>query len=263
MPEKVSSSFLGWYDNAQFNGQAVTEIIKGSTGNKAFYAKWQEAPQQKYNVNLTSVGNVDAVLGGSGEYYAGENVIVTAHSDKQGYNFIGWYEGNTEITKNTSYSFIMQEGNVEFTAKWLKTKYTVILHTSAEGVTLIGSGEYEWGEIITISAEESEKYTFAGWKDEEGNLLSDNPSFEYEVQKKSVTLTAYFEDITYPQELRLINENNYAGNISGGGQYAAGSSVEIIAAANDGYFFTGWFEGERLISALSQYNFFMPDDYTE
>ena len=33
-------TFAGWYDNANFEGEAVTGIAKGSTGDKKFYAKW-------------------------------------------------------------------------------------------------------------------------------------------------------------------------------------------------------------------------------
>ncbi|MBQ2663244.1 MAG: hypothetical protein IJG16_03755, partial [Clostridia bacterium] len=32
----------GWYDNAAYNGDAITSIAKGSTGNKTFYAKWSK-----------------------------------------------------------------------------------------------------------------------------------------------------------------------------------------------------------------------------
>lgn len=40
VPVKSNADFLGWYDNKDFNGSPVTEIPKGSTGNKSFWAKW-------------------------------------------------------------------------------------------------------------------------------------------------------------------------------------------------------------------------------
>lgn len=33
-------TFAGWFDNADFEGDAVTEIPQGSSGDKTFYAKW-------------------------------------------------------------------------------------------------------------------------------------------------------------------------------------------------------------------------------
>jgi uncharacterized repeat protein (TIGR02543 family) len=37
---RADYTFGGWYGNARFTGDAVTEIPTGSTGNKTFYAKW-------------------------------------------------------------------------------------------------------------------------------------------------------------------------------------------------------------------------------
>ncbi|MBR5390568.1 MAG: S-layer homology domain-containing protein [Clostridia bacterium] len=39
-PERSGYTFGGWYDNAEFSGDAVTEIPANSTGNKTFWAKW-------------------------------------------------------------------------------------------------------------------------------------------------------------------------------------------------------------------------------
>lgn len=42
--DSVGYKFLGWYDNAEFEGDAVTTIAKSSTGDKTFYAKWAAYP---------------------------------------------------------------------------------------------------------------------------------------------------------------------------------------------------------------------------
>ena len=34
--------FLGWYDNPEFNGNPITKLGASDTGNKVFYAKWEE-----------------------------------------------------------------------------------------------------------------------------------------------------------------------------------------------------------------------------
>ena len=41
-PEKDGYMFVGWYDNEQFTGDAITTIPTGSTGDKTLYAKWEE-----------------------------------------------------------------------------------------------------------------------------------------------------------------------------------------------------------------------------
>lgn len=42
-PEQQGLTFVGWYENADFTGQAVTKISRGSTGNKEFWAKWEKS----------------------------------------------------------------------------------------------------------------------------------------------------------------------------------------------------------------------------
>ena len=37
---KANHIFGGWYDNAEFNGEAVKNITTGNTGDKTYYAKW-------------------------------------------------------------------------------------------------------------------------------------------------------------------------------------------------------------------------------
>lgn len=42
IPGKDGYIFMGWYSNANFSGTKVTEITKGSTGDKTFYALWEK-----------------------------------------------------------------------------------------------------------------------------------------------------------------------------------------------------------------------------
>lgn len=39
-PTRSGYTFGGWYTNSDFSGSKVTQIAKGSTGNKTYYAKW-------------------------------------------------------------------------------------------------------------------------------------------------------------------------------------------------------------------------------
>jgi uncharacterized repeat protein (TIGR02543 family) len=46
VPSRVGFAFLGWYENADFSGEPVVGIPAGSVGDKAFYARWESAPQR-------------------------------------------------------------------------------------------------------------------------------------------------------------------------------------------------------------------------
>lgn len=39
-PTRYGHTFDGWYEKSDFSGSAVTQISRGSSGNKTFYAKW-------------------------------------------------------------------------------------------------------------------------------------------------------------------------------------------------------------------------------
>ena len=50
-PTKENHTFLGWYDNAEFAGEAITKIESGSAGNVTLYANWVEnAYEISYNM---------------------------------------------------------------------------------------------------------------------------------------------------------------------------------------------------------------------
>ena len=46
---KTGYVFLGWFDNANFQGEAITKVSEGSYGNLTLYAKWQVLV---YNISL-------------------------------------------------------------------------------------------------------------------------------------------------------------------------------------------------------------------
>ena len=48
VPQKGEVPFLGWYEDEACTGEAVTVLAAGSTGNKTYYAKWQEYTLQFY-----------------------------------------------------------------------------------------------------------------------------------------------------------------------------------------------------------------------
>lgn len=49
-PQAGEKAFRGWYDNPQFDGNRITKIDAGSTGNKQFYAKWGDGNVVTYNL---------------------------------------------------------------------------------------------------------------------------------------------------------------------------------------------------------------------
>ena len=81
--------------------------------NATYTAKWIKISIDR---NLTSAGSVSAL---SNKYVVGDEVTISA-STNNGYTWVGWYNGEKELTKELSYSFTMPSESATFTAKWAK-----------------------------------------------------------------------------------------------------------------------------------------------
>ena len=136
--EREGYTFLGWYDNANFEGDAVTQISSSETGDKEYWAKFVRSH------------TVAFVLGGgtirSGEidyYIEGETTVLPAVVTKNGASFEGWY--TTENFTGDRYYFIPATATEDMTfyAKWgaAKTMFYLVQGASPEPVNILYEGE--------------------------------------------------------------------------------------------------------------------------
>lgn len=90
---KEGYDFGGWYDNAKFTGEALTEISADASGTQTMYAKWIP---KKYKVTLVDKGNFSLELMDVKEYTYGKTQELFSCS-RESYHFKGWYD-NAEFT---------------------------------------------------------------------------------------------------------------------------------------------------------------------
>lgn len=114
--------FAGWYDNAAFNGTALTILTAGTTGNKTFYAKFVSTS----TFNLTYVLNGGTNNAGNPATYSGADLPLTLLAPtKNGYNFVGWYD-NVAFTGTAITSLAVgTTGNISLYAKWQAKEYSI------------------------------------------------------------------------------------------------------------------------------------------
>lgn len=160
-PTRENYSFTGWYKNA-----ACTEIWDFSTdkvnADTTLYADWQI---NSYSVNL-SVSNSDAgKVSGAGTYEYSEMVTIAA-SVNDGYSFDGWYEGDTLISDDSTYTFSIPAKNVSYTAKFEIAIYN-IEYVDTYGAEHSNPTRYTmFDKDITLGSldiDHREHYEFAGW----------------------------------------------------------------------------------------------------
>lgn len=86
-PTKVGYVFKGWYSDSDFK-KKVTQIKKGSTGNKTLYAKWQAI---KYDVVFDGNGATSGEMKElSNRKYGKTYTLKTNTFEREGYTFVGW-----------------------------------------------------------------------------------------------------------------------------------------------------------------------------
>ena len=113
-----------------------------------------------------------------------------------GYGFVGWYEGETLIYKNASYTFEMPERNLAISAVFETLRKAELIVNATEGGTVGGteSGEYYVGTDITVTATPDDGYVFSGWYKGD-SPVSKKSSYTFKMSENALTLTAKFENV--------------------------------------------------------------------
>lgn len=89
-------TFAGWYDNSDFEGEAVTEVPLGSSGDKTFYAKWVKNDNGAITFTKLDDGTFSAEI--NGDYTGSETVEITENITVSGVTLTRSFNGNQVST---------------------------------------------------------------------------------------------------------------------------------------------------------------------
>ena len=120
-PTKTGYTFAGWYDNSGLTGNKITQITKGTTGDKNLYAKWT-INQYTLDFGAGEGGSVVAKVKGEAikspaTLEHGTSVTLTA--TPEGKNaFAQWVNGNgNQVSTNNPYELTLT-GNTTIKAEF-------------------------------------------------------------------------------------------------------------------------------------------------
>ena len=130
IPIKEGYYFLGWYDNAEFNGSSIEEPYVPS-GDITLYAKWEKEK------TVTFVTNCDQTV--ENMITVGLQITELPVLSREGYYFLGWYD-NAEFNGSPVKTPYAPSGDVTLYAKWID------LSTQSSGL------EIENGMIVGIGS---------------------------------------------------------------------------------------------------------------
>ena len=139
-PTKENYSFKGWYDNANFNGTAVTQIVKGTTGDKKFYAKWERKPS---NLSITTevTGTKTTTDGKKAAEYGDELTIKVTVTNSANSGESGEIILSDSLLKNSFGNFDILSAkyndiDINDTASLINNGYTINNVAAGQTVTL-------------------------------------------------------------------------------------------------------------------------------
>ena len=237
----------GTYDE----GASVTATATVESGKK--FVKWVDKDGTEVstdatytftasaNVELTAVCintySVTVTNGeGSGTYDEGATVTVTAPT-QAGQRFVKWVVAGEQVSTDATYTFTAS-ANVELLAVYVNT-YTVAV-TGGEG-----SGTYDKGATVTVTATVESGKKFVKWVDKDGAQVSTDATYTF-TASANVELTAVCVD-------------TYSVTVTGGegsGTYAEGETAVITATVPYNKAFVKWIDKDgNDVSTEASYSF--------
>ncbi len=214
--------FIHWNDGNTQNPRYVT-AIQDAEFTAIFVSNLS-------NINVLNNNPDMGTVSGSGVYYY-QNYATLSASPNYGYHFTHWNDGNMDNPR-----MLFVDRDTTFIASFALNVYAI--SASSENTTMgsvSGGGNYTYNMQISLTANANFGYHFSQWSD--GN--TQNPR-NVVVTKDSV-FTAQFAANTYT--LSVSSSDPDMGSAYGAGTFTYNSQTTISAAANYGYHFTQWSDG--------------------
>ncbi|MDB5144030.1 MAG: cell wall/surface repeat protein [Mucilaginibacter sp.] len=184
-------TFTNWTNNGTIVSTSSSYQFT-MAGNSTLVANFAPVSPGNFSINLSSNPLAGGTTTGSGSHTAGSSATVTA-SPNAGYAFINWTESGVIVSASSSYSFMLNANRTLVANFKLITgsQFAVILSSNpVGGGTTAGSGLYNAGSSITVTANPNIGYTFINWTDN-GVIASTSSSYTFALNANR-TLVANF-----------------------------------------------------------------------
>ena len=225
--------FVSWNDG---NSENPRDVVV--TGNATYTAMFEANAATTYTITAVANNNAYGTVTGGGTYEEGATAHLTATANN-GYRFVSWNDGNTENPRD-----VVVTGNATYTAMFeanaSATTYTItaIANNNAYG-TVSGGGTYQEGETVTLTATPNSGYVFTSWN----NGSTANPLIFTATENITYIATFENENNVTMYTITVESNNNQMGTVTGGGRFAAGTTITIEAHPNEHYRFVNWQDG--------------------
>lgn len=216
--------FVGWFDKS---GKEIKIVPCTSGENVYVYAKFTPIEYQiEYNYNGGK--QVDNPT----KYTVESEDILLLPTARDGYTFIGWYNGDNRVERIPSGS----HGDITLDAKWSSDAYSITYHNVQDSSNYPSSYSLEGGDVA-LPIPQKNYYEFVGWYENE-DFSGESISLIKADSKKDYVLYARFSPIVY----NLNYEYNGGLDAQNPSTYTVESKTIVLdGTSKKHYNFLGWY----------------------
>ena len=203
-----------------------------------------------YNITVFVDPEAGGTATGGGSFTYGETCNLTA-TPSTGYAFVNWTKNGSVVSSNANYSFTVTD-NGDYVAHFAVARYTITLVAQpAEGGSLHGAGNYDYGHVVTLRAIAHEGYEFINWT-REGAVVSSNANYSI-VVRENAEYVANFRPYVF--EIKANTDPDNTGDIQGVGLYNYGETCTLTVTPHDDYEFVNWTLNGEVVSEEESFSF--------
>ncbi len=159
-----------------------------------------------YSIEASVLPANSGTITGTGNYNYGANVSLTA-TPETGYTFNDWTENGIQVSTDATYIFIAST-NRTLVANFTINSYSIEASVlPANSGTITGTGNYNYGANISLTATPETGYTFKDWT-ENGIQISTDATYPF-TSIVNRSLVANFQSTVGIDNLENLNINIY------------------------------------------------------
>lgn len=172
-------------------------------------------------------------------------VTYSVSSVAEGYTFIGWYDGDTEKSTSTTYTYQATEAKT-ITARFKANAYSVVFNgnDNKSGSMSNQTFYYNVAQNLTTNAYSKNGYSFGGWttnNDGTGTSYTNGQSVSNWSSTDGASITIYAK---WTQDITLDRESGTSGSTSVTATYNSATLGSYDNPERSGYTFSGYYSGD-------------------
>ncbi|MBP5563533.1 MAG: discoidin domain-containing protein, partial [Bacteroidales bacterium] len=213
----VHYHFADWQDNHSSDNPRSVVVERDFTYIANF------AP----DAYILTVHAEHGTISGAGDHLYGELFTISA-TPMDHYHFVRWSDGNVSNPRTMTL-----DKDSTITAVFVLDRHTVT--ATMNNGTVLGTGEYEYGTNITLTAVPNEHYHFVEWQDNHDT----NPT-------RGITVTGSMNLVAIAAgDVHTITASATHGTIIGGGEFGYGATTTLTVVPDDHFHFIAWTDGDK------------------